>query len=224
MNCKLKLKLLIVFLLSVNSIAFAQLVVITNSSYDSLLRLNPNEKLKLLNVKGFKSDIRYATSNNFTHQMVYDTAVIFLATDAHKALLGVIDDLKKQNLGLVIYDAYRPYQYTIKFWELIHDDRYVANPSKGSRHNRGCAIDVGLYNLLTDEYLLMPTPYDDFSEKAGLSSSNDWTKEQKKNIALLQAAMIKNGFQTFSTEWWHFDFKGWAAHPIFDVSFQYLLK
>ena len=124
---------------------------------------------------------------------------------------------------MVIYDAYRPYRYTVKFWDIIHDDRYVADPKKGSRHNRGCAVDVGLFNLKTGQLLDMPTAYDDFSDKASVSSK-DRTKLQAKNVELLQKAMTSCGFQLFESEWWHFDYEGWQKYPIYDVSFQDLSK
>lgn len=221
---KLLLKIIIVFLLCGSATtSFAQLNIVTSSQYDSIVKASP--KLQLLPLKsGFiKQNIKYATSDNFTHEIVYDTAAIFLSLDAHTALLKVIDFLKPYNVGLIIYDAYRPYRYTMKFWDLIHDDRYVADPKKGSRHNRGCAVDVGLYDLKTGKPLDMPTAYDDFSEKAA-ANSKDRTKLQTKNVELLQHAMTCNGFQLFATEWWHFDYSGYQQYPIYDISFQELSK
>ncbi len=214
--------LALLFFGSANSL-FAQLNVISDFNYDSLLNVNSNYGLVPFKSDLIREKIMYATDNNFTKKIVYDTAAVYLSLDARNALLRVAEMLKSLNVGLVIYDAYRPYRYTVKFWEIIHDDRYVADPKKGSRHNRGCAVDVGLFDLKTGQFLDMPTAYDDFSEKASVSSK-DRTKLQAKNVELLQKAMTCNGFQLFATEWWHFDYEGWEKYPIYDISFQDLNK
>lgn len=201
----------------------AQIKVLNYDSYHALIKSFPEFALVEIDDSSFYKDIRYATSNNFTKEIVYDTAAVYLSLDARNALLRVSEFLKPLNVGLVIYDAYRPYRYTVKFWDIIHDDRYVADPKKGSRHNRGCAVDVGLYNLKTGQFLDMPTAYDDFSVKASVSSK-DRTKLQAKNVELLQKAMMSCGFQLFATEWWHFDYEGWQKYPIYDISFQDLSK
>jgi D-alanyl-D-alanine dipeptidase len=217
--------IIVLALLNLGSVnlVFAQLNIISNTNYDSLLNVNSNFRLAPLKSDLIRKEIMYATDNNFTKEIVYDTAAVYLSIDARNALLKVADFLKPLNVGLVIYDAYRPYRYTVKFWEIIHDDRYVADPKKGSRHNRGCAVDVGLFNLKTGQLLDMPTAYDDFSEKASVSSKVR-TKLQAKNVELLQKAMTSSGFQLFATEWWHFDFEGWEKYPIYDISFQDLSK
>jgi D-alanyl-D-alanine dipeptidase len=209
------------FLIGFN--ANAQIKVVNYDSYHTLIKSSPEFALVEVDHSSFYRDIRYATSNNFTREIVYDTAAVYLSIDARNALLKVADFLKPLNVGLVIYDAYRPYRYTVKFWEIVHDERYVADPKNGSRHNRGCAVDVGLYNLKTGMPLDMPTAYDDFSERASVSS-NDRTKLQAKNVELLQKAMTSCGFQLFATEWWHFDYSGWQQYPIYDISFQELSK
>ena len=209
------------FLIGFN--ANAQIKVVNYDSYHTLIKSSPEFALVEVDHSSFYRDIRYATSNNFTKEIVYDTAAVYLSIDARNALIKVADFLKPLNVGLVIYDAYRPYRYTVKFWEIIHDERYVADPKKGSRHNRGCAVDVGLYNLKTGMPLDMPTAYDDFSERASVSSK-DRTKLQSKNVELLQKAMTSCGFQLFATEWWHFDYSGWQQYPIYDISFQELSK
>jgi D-alanyl-D-alanine dipeptidase len=221
---RLLLKIFSVFLLCGSATtSFAQLTIVTSSQYDSIVKASPKLQLVLLKSDFVQQNIKYATTDNFTHKIVYDTAAMFLSLDAHASLLKVIDFLKAYNVGLIIYDAYRPYRYTVKFWDLIHDDRYVADPQKGSRHNRGCAVDVGLYDLKTGKSLDMPTAYDDFSEKAA-ANSKDRTKLQSKNVELLQQAMTCNGFQLFATEWWHFDYSGYQQYPIYDFSFQELSK
>jgi len=222
MKFLIKILITLLFWVSVNPV-FAQLNIITSVNYDSLLKVNADYRLVPLKCDLIKEKILYATADNFTKEIVYDTAAIFLSFEAHAALLKVIDFLKAYHVGLIIYDAYRPYRYTVKFWEIIHDDRYVADPKKGSRHNRGCAVDVGLYDLNTDQPLDMPTAYDDFSEKAA-ANSKDRTKLQSNNVELLQQAMTSCGFQLFATEWWHFDYVGWQQYPIYDISFQDISK
>ncbi len=219
---RLKFNLTLWFFLSFNSL-FAQLNIITTANYDSLLNVNADYRLVPLKSDYIKEQIMYATNNNFTKGIVYDTAAVYISIEVRNALLNVVSLLKPLNVGLIIYDAYRPYRYTVKFWELIHDDRYVADPKKGSRHNRGCAVDVGLFDLKTGVLLDMPTAYDDFSEKASVASK-DRTKLQAKNVELLQKSMTCNGFQLFATEWWHFDYEGWQKYPIYDISFQELSK
>lgn len=211
------------FFLVIAIFANAQINIVRFNDYNSLIKDHPELALVEINDSFFHRDIRYATANNFTHRVVYDTAAVFLSIDARNALLKAADILKPLNIGIVIYDAYRPYRYTVKFWEIIHDSRYVADPKKGSRHNRGCAVDVGLYNLKTGKLLDMPTAYDDFSENAWLNSKNR-TRLQTKNVELLQNAMTCSGFQLFETEWWHFDYQGWQKFPIYDISFQELSK
>jgi D-alanyl-D-alanine dipeptidase len=206
-----------------NTISNAQLFVVNSSNYDSLVSINSNFRLVPLKSDLVQERIMYATSNNFTKKVVYDTAAVFLSLDARNALLKAVKILKKQHVGLVIYDAYRPYRYTVKFWEIVHDDRYVADPKKGSRHNRGCAVDVGMFDLKTGELLEMPTAYDDFSENAWINAKT-WTDLQAENVRLLQNTLVSCGFQLFNTEWWHFDFSGWDKYPIYDISFQELSK
>jgi len=162
---RLKFNLTLLFFLSFICV-FAQLNIITTANYDSLLNVNSDYRLVPLKSDFIKERIMYATKNNFTKGIVYDTAAVYLSIYARNALLNVVALLKPLNVGLVIYDAYRPYRYTVKFWELVHDYRYVADPKKGSRHNRGCAVDVGLFDLKTGLLLDMPTVYADFSEKA----------------------------------------------------------
>src|ERR1700722_7624500 len=111
-------------------------------------------------------DIRYATTNNFTHQRMYGQAKAFARLPVVLALKQVQADLKKQGLGLKIYDAYRPYAITVKFYEVAHDTNFVADPRKGSKHNRGCAIDLSVINLKTGKELDMPTGFDSFSKQA----------------------------------------------------------
>lgn len=162
-----------------------------------------------------KLDIRYATTNNFTHQRVYDVADCYLRPATAKKLAEVQADLKRQGLGLMVYDCYRPLSVQKKFWAIVPDERYVANPAQGSRHNRGAAVDLTLVDK-KGRALEMPTEFDDFSERAhrdylGLS------KRQKKNRKSLEDAMQRHGFMGLPTEWWHFDDADWKQYPVMDA-------
>ncbi|MEI6173688.1 MAG: M15 family metallopeptidase [Bacteroidota bacterium] len=168
-------------------------------------------------------DIRYATDNNFTHKQVYSTPRAFLRQPAAIALLKVQKELEKEGLGLKVYDAYRPYAATMLFYDLIKDTLFVASPVKGSRHNRGCAVDLTLVNLKTGAELEMPTGYDDFTEKAS-PVYNDLPATAKENRKKLIDVMKKQGFEVYGSEWWHFDFKGWQTYTLMDISFEELEK
>ncbi|MCX6282825.1 MAG: M15 family metallopeptidase [Bacteroidetes bacterium] len=184
---------------------------------DSLKRLVDLQKV----VKGLVLDIRYATSNNFTHKKVYTSACAFGRLKVARALEAVELELSKQGLGLKVYDAYRPYAATLLFWDIIHDTAYVASPVTGSRHNRGCAVDVTLVELKTGKELEMPTPFDDFSARAG-AAYQQIPEDAKQNRQLLITTMLKYGFTVYPSEWWHFDFKGWKDFELMDLSFEEL--
>jgi D-alanyl-D-alanine dipeptidase len=124
-------------------------------------------------------------------------------------------------LGIKIFDAYRPYKATIKFYEVYHDTTYVASPYRGSRHNRGCAIDMTLIDLKTKKELKMPTGYDSF-QKAAWPSSPASDPEIKKNRDLIIFIMEKQGFKVNRSEWWHFDFIGWKNFDVLDIDFEEL--
>jgi len=122
---------------------------------------------------------------------------------------------EKYNLRLKVYDGYRPLSVQKKMWAIMPDERYVANPAKGSRHNRGCAVDLTLVDSLGNE-LDMGTPYDDFTEKSHIDYKN-LPPEVLRNRRILQEAMTKFNFILMRTEWWHFDYKGWEKYPILDI-------
>jgi zinc D-Ala-D-Ala dipeptidase len=163
-------------------------------------------------------DIRYATTNNFMRRQLYPVSRCVLRFATAKALDRVQMDLEKQNLGLKVYDCYRPLSVQRQMWQVLPDDRYVANPAEGSRHNRGAAVDVTLVDRNGKE-LEMPTAYDDFTAKA---HRNDTTAspQARQHSQLLTAAMTKYGFTPLTTEWWHFDSAEWQDFPITDVSLQ----
>jgi D-alanyl-D-alanine dipeptidase len=164
-------------------------------------------------------DLRYATHNNFTQQRLYpkNTREAYLRLPAARALQLVQQQLKEKGLGLKIYDAYRPYMVTVKFWELIKDERFVAHPSKGSGHNRGTAIDLTIINLSTGEELDMGTGYDDFSEKAH-HNFQQLPKEVVANRNLLRNLMREAGFVLFETEWWHYSLPNATRFDVLDLS------
>lgn len=172
-------------------------------------------------VPGIVLDIRYATKNNFTGERIYAEPKAYARRPVAEALKKAQEELKQRNLGLKIFDAYRPYRATVKFYEVYGDTTYVASPYRGSRHNRGCAIDLTLINLTTGEELRMPTGYDSFS-RAAWPSTPVSDPEVRRNRALLIEVMEKQGFRVNSSEWWHFDFRGWGAYEILDIEFSEL--
>ncbi len=167
-----------------------------------------------------KLDIRYATENNFMGRKVYPDARAFLQKPAAKALLRIHKKLKKQGLGLVIYDGYRPWSITKLFWDTVAPEKrmFVADPAKGSKHNRGCAVDLGIFDLKTGAILPMPSAYDEFSERASPTYTGG-TEDERRNRDLLRKLMEAEGFIVNENEWWHFDYKNWEKYAIYDISF-----
>jgi len=182
--------------------------------------ISTNSKYNLVNIQQLDStiivDVKYATENNFTGKILYQSSKVFLIEEAAKNLVKANQYLKENyGLKLKIYDGYRPLSVQKKMWEIIPDERYVANPQKGSRHNRGCAVDLTLIDS-TGKELDMGTPYDDFSEKSHIDFFQlpDTVINNRK---LLQEVMIKFGFIPLKTEWWHFDYKDWEKYPVLDI-------
>ncbi len=170
--------------------------------------------------KSIKLDIKYATADNFVGRPVYTEARAFLQRPAAEALVRVHKLLKKQHLGIVVYDAYRPWAVTKLFWEVVREDQkiYVADPKKGSKHNRGCAIDIGIYDRKTGKLIPMPSAYDEFNERASPDYAGG-TDEERANRDLLRKLMEAEGFTVNANEWWHFDYNGWQDYAIYDISF-----
>lgn len=167
-----------------------------------------------------KLDIRYARNDNFVGRPVYTEARAFLQRPAAQSLLKVHNQLKTQGLGLVIFDGYRPWSVTKLFWEVTPEAqrKFVANPVRGSRHNRGCAVDLSIYDLKTGELLPMPSDFDDFSEKAHPEYKGG-TAEETKNRNLLRRLMEVAGFTVNANEWWHYDYKDWREYGVYDIAF-----
>jgi zinc D-Ala-D-Ala dipeptidase len=176
-------------------------------------------------IPGLVYDLRYATTNNFMKRRMYpaETKNTFLRRPAALALLNVQLELHKRGLGLKIFDAYRPYSVTVKFWELVKDERYVANPSKGSGHNRGVAVDLTVINSKTGKELDMGTGFDNFSDTAH-HSFQKLSSDILANRKLLRAVMEKHGFKAFELEWWHFYLPGGDRYEILDIEFKRLKK
>ncbi len=172
-------------------------------------------------IPGLFIDVRYACENNFAKTKFYESPKIFLRLPAAVALQKIQRELLQQDLSLKIFDAYRPYSVTEKMWEFVHDARYAADPQTGSRHNRACAVDVTLVDLKTKTELEMPTPYDDFTEKAH-HDYNDLSEYVLKNRELLKTIMTKYGFEILDSEWWHYDFSGWKNFELLDIPFEEL--
>jgi zinc D-Ala-D-Ala dipeptidase len=170
--------------------------------------------------KSIKLDIRYATANNFVGRVVYPEARAFLQRNAAEAVVRVHKRLKKDGQGIVIFDGYRPWSITKLFWETVppHQRIYVADPAKGSKHNRGCAVDLSIYDRKTGKLLPMPSDYDEFNEKASPNYPGG-TSEQRANRDKLRTLMESEGFIVNDEEWWHFDYKDWQQYAIYDISF-----
>lgn len=170
--------------------------------------------------KGLRLDIRYATANNFTGRAVYTEARAFLQRPAAEALKRAHAALRKQGYGIVVFDGYRPWSVTKLFWDLTPEDKkqFVADPRRGSRHNRGCAVDLTLFDLKTGRQVSMPGEYDEMSERSHINYAGG-AAEQRRLRDLLRAAMEAEGFQVYEPEWWHYDYKDWREYPILNLSF-----
>lgn len=172
-----------------------------------------------------KLDIRYATSNNFLSTPMYSQARAFLQRPAAKALVRADRELKAKGYGLLIHDAYRPWYVTKMFWDATPNDKkiFVADPAEGSKHNRGCAVDLTLYDLKTGEAVKMPSGYDEMSPRAYADYAGG-TADERARRNLLREVMEKQGFTVYPQEWWHFDYKEWKQYPIMNVKFEDLGK
>jgi D-alanyl-D-alanine dipeptidase len=170
--------------------------------------------------KTIKLDIRYARTDNFVGKVVYTEARAFLQRPAAEALLRVHQKLKKQNLGLIIFDGYRPWSVTKIFWEVTPEDKrkFVANPKNGSKHNRGCAVDLSIYDRKTGKLVEMPSDFDEFTERASPDYKGG-TEKERENRDLLRRLMEAEGFTVNANEWWHFDYKDWQEYAIYDIPF-----
>ncbi|HUR67230.1 MAG TPA: M15 family metallopeptidase [Chitinophagaceae bacterium] len=170
-------------------------------------------------------DLRYATLNNFMKRLMYPsgTKQTYMRLPAATALHQVQQELNTMGLGLKIFDAYRPYSVTVKFWELVKDERYVAHPGKGSGHNRGVAVDLTIIDLKNGKELDMGTGFDNFSDTAHHTFTK-FSKEILKNRELLRSIMEKNGFKMYAEEWWHYAWPESSRYEILDIDFKKFRK
>ena len=156
---------------------------------------------------------------------VYPEARAFLQRPAAEGLVRIHKLLNKKGLGLVIYDGYRPWTITKLFWGVVLPEqrKYVADPAKGSMHNRGCAVDLGIYDLKTGKAIPMPSGFDEFTERASPDYKGG-TNEERANRDMLRRLMEAEGFAVNPNEWWHFDHKDWKQYAIYDIAFSAIGK
>jgi D-alanyl-D-alanine dipeptidase len=181
-----------------------------SSDLVELIKLDPTIRL----------DVRYATTNNLFGTVFYSEPRAFMQRPAAEALVRANSKLKPTGYGLLVHDAYRPWYVTKVFWDATPTDKklFVADPSKGSRHNRGCAVDITLYDLKTKQPVEMVSTYDETTDRAypnypGGTSLQRWHRE------LLRSALEAEGFTVYEAEWWHFDYKDWQKYRIENIPF-----
>ena len=176
-------------------------------------------------VPGIRYDLRYATVNNFMRRLMYPagTNTTYMRVAPAKALQKIQQELTAKGYGLKIYDAYRPYAVTVKIWELVKDERYVAKPTRGSGHNRGVAVDLTIIDLKTGKEIDMGTGFDNFTDTA----HHSFTKlpaDILQNRELLRSTMVKYGFRVYNEEWWHYSWPNAESFEILDIDLKKLGK
>ena len=166
-------------------------------------------------------DIRYATTNNFMATAMYSQARAFRQRPAADALVRAHRAFSREGYGLLIHDAYRPWYVTWMFYEATPDSQrtFVANPATGSRHNRGAAVDLTLYDLASGRAVRMPSGYDEFTDRAYAAYPGGTVTERARR-ELLRRFMEAEGFTVNPTEWWHFDYNGWRDYPVLNTPFE----
>lgn len=191
--------------------------------YQNTYARDPNQELIELKkiIPDLVLDIRYATANNFMKKVMYPQARAFARKPVAEQLKKIQAHLRKKGYGLKIYDAYRPYTITVSFYKRASDKRFVANPAKGSKHNRGCAVDLTLIDFKTKKEVPMPTPYDSFAPEAA-ATYQKLPAAIIHNRDFLIRTMRTYGFRVIKNEWWHYDFIGWQNYALMDIPFQSL--
>jgi len=183
----------------------------------------PSELVELVSLDpSIKLDIRYATDNNLVGRPVYSQARAFMQRPAAEALVAANRWLAPQGYGLLVYDAYRPWSVTKIFWDITPPEKrmFVADPAVGSKHNRGCAVDIGLYDLRTGLEVEMPGAYDEMSERSFVTFTGG-TSEQRAHRDLLRQALERDGyFFVYPEEWWHYDFRDFRDYAIQNIAFE----
>ena len=182
----------------------------------------PTDLVELIKIDStLKLDIRYATANNLANKPVYTQARAFLQREAALAVAQVNNELRPLGFGLLIFDGYRPWSVTKLFWDVTSEQnhKFVADPKQGSRHNRGCAVDLTLYDLKTGKEVEMTGTYDEMSERS-YPNYTGGTEQQRRMRDLLRSKMEAHGFTVYNVEWWHFDYKDWRQYRIGNVPFK----
>jgi zinc D-Ala-D-Ala dipeptidase len=220
--------ILILLLSSFTLCTIAQPPNIIDNKKEYRLSVILNDKKELVDVKKLLPtivlDLRYSTENNFTNTILYKKVFsTYMRKPAANALLQIQNSLQQKGLGIKIFDAYRPYTATKLMWDLIHDDRYVANPKNGSNHNRGLAIDLTIVNLKTLQELDMGTGFDNFTDTAHHTFIN-LPKTVLDNRRFLKNTMEQFGFKSFDTEWWHYSWPNDMDYEVLDLNFSILKK
>jgi len=179
----------------------------------------------MVDVSGLDStiiiDLRYATADNFLNDTLYSANICLLRKPVAERLVKVQKYLRMKSLGLKIWDGYRPLSVQKKMWQKLPDPQFVADPKRGSNHNRGAAVDVTLVDFDGNE-LEMPTGFDDFSQTAHIKSTNI-SNEAKKNREILQEAMKRFGFKPILSEWWHFNDENIKKYSVMDIPLNYFI-
>lgn len=201
-------------------------IVKNNKTYRQEIRQDSLQKMVELKklIPNLEYDLRYGTSNNFMHQQLYNQSkATFLRYLPASSLYKIQKELQTKGYGLKVFDAYRPFRITKKMWDLIHDDRYVADPSKGSGHNRGLAIDLTIIDLKTGRELEMGTGFDNFTDSAH-HSFKSLPATVLANRQLLRTTMESFGFKALETEWWHYSWPNDRNYEVLDLDFKKLGK
>lgn len=200
-----------------------KLHVLDRKAYE--LSIEKNRKKELINLEKkipeILLDIRYATPNNFTKQVIYKEAKAYARKPVAEALRKANHDFLQLGYSIKIFDAYRPYRATVQFFEIVGDTRYVASPKNGSRHNKGCAVDLTLVDTKTKRELSMPTEYDSFRKEAWAEAPLSDPEILKNRTTLIQV-LSKYGFRVNKTEWWHYDFLDCSGFEVLDIPFEEL--
>ncbi len=194
----------------------------------SLLKVR-EQVVRLTNLEapdlGFQFDIRYARHDNFVSRKVYSRPNAFLLSHVAEDLKKVHDSLRPKGLGLLIFDGYRPWSVTKLFWDLSseHDRNFLADPAKGSSHNRGCAVDLSLYDLKSGKPVQMPSDFDEMNEKS-YANFVGGSHESRQLRDLLRESMEAKSFKGIQNEWWHFNHNSHAEWPVMNFTFEEILQ
>jgi len=204
---KIKLRALVLVCIFIFKFSFFSMGQMWTADAGQWAELRPEE--------GWLLDIRYASKDNFVGHIIYDCGRCFLRPDAAAALGKINKELKKRGLVVKLFDCYRPLAVQWELWKEVPNPQYVADPRKGSMHNRGQAIDVTLVEMESGKELDMGTDFDFFGKRAYHSTTPELPKEIQENRRILKSTMEKYGFQPIRTEWWHYSFRK-KTWPIFE--------